>query len=66
MIKRSSKFKFAWNQILNYKNHVQVDYLERGEQYENFGVGFTGFGQASKKLQGFEDQGLICEKSNRG
>ena len=29
---------------LNFQNHVQVDYLERGEQDEDFGVGFTGFG----------------------
>mgnify|MGYP005816884503 CR=1 FL=1 len=41
--------KSAWNQILNCQNHVQVDYLERGEQDENFGVGLTRFGQASKK-----------------
>ena len=60
------KIKTTWNQILNCKNHVQVDYLERGEQYEDFGIGFTGFGQASKKLRGFEDQRLIYEKSNRG
>ena len=38
------EFKSAWNQILNCQNHVQVDYLERGEQDEDFGVGFTGFG----------------------
>ena len=38
------KFKSAWNQILNYQNHVEVDYLERGVRDEDFGVGFTGFG----------------------
>ena len=38
------KFKSSWNQILNYQNHVQVDYLDRGDQDEDFGVGFTGFG----------------------
>ena len=38
------EFKSAWNQILNFQNHVQVDYLERGEQDEDFGIGFTGFG----------------------
>ena len=38
------EFKSAWNQILIFQNHVQVDYLERGEQDEDFGVGFTGFG----------------------
>ena len=38
------EFKSAWNQILNFQNHVQVDYLDRGEQDEDFGVGFTGFG----------------------
>ena len=43
------EFKSASTQILNCQNHVQVDYLEREEQDEDFGVGFTGFGQASKK-----------------
>ena len=38
------EFKYACNQILNYQNHVQVDYMYRGEQDEDFGVGFTGFG----------------------
>ena len=42
-----------------------MDYLERGKQDEDFGVGFTGFGRTVKKLQGFEDQGLICDKSKR-
>ena len=35
--------KSAWNQILNCQNHVQVDYMNRGEQDKDFGVGFTGF-----------------------
>ena len=43
------KLKYAWNQILVCQNHVQVDYLEKGEQDEDFGIGFTGFGQTSKK-----------------
>ena len=43
------EFKSAWNQILICQNHVQVDYLERGEQDKDFGIGFTGFGQTSKK-----------------
>ena len=43
------KFKSAWNQILNFQNHVQVDYLERGEQDKDLGVGFTEFGKTSKK-----------------
>ena len=38
------KFKYAWTQILNFQNHVQVVYLDRGEQDEEFGIGFTGFG----------------------
>ena len=38
------ELKYAWNQILNFQNHVQVVYLDRGEQDEDFGVGFTGFG----------------------
>ena len=38
------EFKSSWNQILNFQTHVQVDYLDRGEQDEDFGVGFTGFG----------------------
>ena len=38
------EFKSAWNQILNFQNHVQVVYLDMGEQDEDFGVGFTGFG----------------------
>ena len=46
-------FKSACNQMLICQNHVQVDYLERGEQDEDFGVGFTGFGRTSKKLRGF-------------
>ena len=43
------EIKSAWNQILDFQNHVQVDYLYRGEQDKDFGVGFTGFGQTSKK-----------------
>ena len=38
------EFKSPWNQILNFENHVQVDYLERGVRDEDFGLGFTGFG----------------------
>ena len=38
------EFKSPWNQILNFENHVQVDYLERGARDEDFGIGFTGFG----------------------
>ena len=38
------EIKSGSNQILICQNHVQVDYLERGEQDEDFGVGFTGFG----------------------
>ena len=44
------EFKAASNKILNCQNHVQVGYLERGEQDEDFGVGFTGFGRIVKKL----------------
>ena len=47
--KEKFKIKSTWNQILIFQNHVQVDYLDRGEQDEDFGVGFTGFGQTSKK-----------------
>ena len=60
------EFKSACNQILNCQNHVQVGYLERGEQDEDFGISFTGFGQANKKFRGFEDEGLIYEKRNHG
>ena len=63
---KNFEFKYAWKQILICQNHVQVDYLERGEQVEDFGVGFTGFGWTSKKLRGFEDQGLIYDKNIRG
>ena len=42
--KKKFELKPAWNQILNFQNHVQVDYLDRGEQDEDFGVGFTIFG----------------------
>ena len=63
--KKKFKFKSSWNQILNLQNHVQVDYPDRGEQYKDFGIGFTGFGRTVKKLRGFEDQGLICDKNNR-
>ena len=35
--------KSTWNQILNFKNHVQVVYLDKGEQDGDFGIGFTGF-----------------------
>ena len=44
------EFKSACSHILNCQNHVQVGYLERGEQDEDFGVGFTGFGRTVKKL----------------
>ena len=43
------EFKSAWNQILNFQNHVQVVSLNRGDRDKDFGIGFTGFGQASKK-----------------
>ena len=43
------EFKSAWNQILNFQNHIQVVNLDKGEQDEDFGVGFTEFGQTSKK-----------------
>ena len=46
---KNFEFKSLGNQILNCQNHVQVDYLERGEQEEDLGIGFTGFGQTSKK-----------------
>ena len=52
--RKKFRIKFAWIQILNCQNHVQVDYLERGEQDEYYSVGFTGVGQASKELRGFE------------
>ena len=38
------KFKSAWNQISNFQNHVQVVYLDRGKQDEDFGIGLIGFG----------------------
>ena len=60
------KFKSACNQILVFQNHVQVDYLERGKQHTDFGIGFTRFGRTSKKLRGFENKGLVCDKSNCG
>ena len=60
------EFKSACNQILICQNHVQVDYLEEGEQDEDFGIGFTGFGRTVETLRGFEDQGLIYDKSIRG
>ena len=43
------EIKSAWNQILNFQNHIQVVYLNKGDWDEDFGVGFTGFGQMSKK-----------------
>ena len=43
------EFKSAYNQILICQNHDQVDWPERGKWDEDFGVGFTGFGQTSKK-----------------
>ena len=43
------EYKSTWNQILNFQNHVQVDYLEREEQDKDFGIGFTRFGQTRKK-----------------
>ena len=50
MTKRSSKSNLFENQILNFQKHVQVDYLDIGDHDEEVGVGFVGFGQASKKL----------------
>ena len=38
------EFKSSWNPILNFQNHVQVVYRNRGEQDKYFGVGFTEFG----------------------
>ena len=44
----------AWNQILNFQNHVQVVYLDRGEQGEDFGVGFIGLGKRAKSSVGLK------------
>ena len=63
MIKRSSNTKLFEIQILNFQKHVQVVLLDRGEHNEEVGVGFVGFGQTSKKLRGFENQGLICKEN---
>ena len=65
---RSKEFQIQICLKPNFKlsNHVQVGYLEIGEQYEDFGIGFTGFGQKVKKQRGFEDQGLICDKNYHG
>ena len=56
------KFKSACNQILIFQNHVEVVTLERGVRDEDFGAGFTRFGQTVKQLRAFEDQGLICDQ----
>ena len=66
-IKRRFKFKSVWIQILNFPKYVQVVLLDRGDYNEEVGVGFVGFGQTSKKLWPFEEQGLFgknfnCEK----
>ena len=37
--------------------------MDRGDRNEEVGVGFVGFGQTSKKLQSFENQGLICKEN---
>ena len=57
------KFKYVWNQILNFQKHVQAEYLDRGGHNKEFGVGFIGFGQTSKKLWSFEEHGLIYEEN---
>ena len=44
------ELKSVWNQILIFQKHVQVVLLDRGDHNEEVGVGFVGFGQASKKL----------------
>ena len=35
--------------FLNFQKHVQVHYLNRGDRNKEFGIGFIGFGQTSKK-----------------
>ena len=58
--RKKFKFKSACT------HYVHVGKLERGVRDEDFGIGFTGFGQTVKKLRGFEDQGLMCDKNNHG
>ena len=60
------KFKSKYTQILNCQKHVQVRLLDRWDRSECFGVGFVEFGQTSKKLRGFKDQGLISKKYIHG
>ena len=40
--------------------------MDRGDHKEDVSVGFVGFGLTSKKLQLFENQGLICKENIHG
>ena len=59
--------KEVWIQICSksnfktFKNMFELDILDRGDHNEDVGVGFVGFGQTSKKLWPFEEQGLNCK-----
>ena len=48
-------------QNLKFQKHVWAGLLDRGNRNEEVGVGFVGFGQTSKKMWSFENQGLICK-----
>ena len=58
-----TKFEFKSDliQVLKFQKHVWVGLLVRGDHNEEVGVGFVGFGQTSKKLWPFEEQGLFCK-----
>ena len=58
------EFKYGLIQILKFQKHVWVGLLDRGDHNEEVGVGFVGFGQTSKKLWSFENQGLDCKINN--
>ena len=48
------KFKSACNQILICQNHVQVDYLERGEQNEVLALVSLDLDERAKSCEGFK------------
>ena len=48
------KYKFAWNQILNFQKHVQVNYLDRGDQDKELALVSLDLDKRVKSCEGLK------------
>ena len=51
------EYKSAWNQILIYENHVQVDYLNRGDRDEDLALVSLDLDKWLKSCEGLKIRG---------